>query len=63
MKLTNLVQYIPAKFSLGKNVSYLSDSDGLDWYKSQSLFTKKYIIAVDHLTQKVMSVTKDISTL
>ncbi|MCF1165148.1 tail fiber assembly protein [Yersinia pseudotuberculosis] len=63
MKLTNLVQYIPDEFSLGKNVSYLSDSDGLDWYKSQSLFTKKYIIAVDHLTQKVMSVTSDISTL
>ncbi len=63
MKLTNLVQYIPDEFSLGKNVSYLSDSDGLDWYKSQSLFTKKYIIAVDHLTQKVMSVTNDISTL
>lgn len=47
MQLANLKQYQPEVAKYGKGVLYFIDENGLDWYESQALFTKKYKLAID----------------
>jgi hypothetical protein len=63
MKLINLKRYLPETTPFGTGVQYFIDEQGLDWFDSLKLFTKKYKLAIDPQTGIIRGITEDVSRL
>ncbi|PSH22281.1 hypothetical protein B7R74_07415 [Yersinia pseudotuberculosis] len=57
----NLKEYLPTNKKYGEHTLYLQDDKNRDWYASQHLFTKKFIVEVYSATQIVKAISNDVS--
>ncbi|XTZ36832.1 hypothetical protein ACQYRI_12560 [Salmonella enterica] len=63
MELKNVQRYYPQNMPYGSYVQYFTSEDGLDFYESFKLFTKKYKVCVTFDEGVVCAISRDISTL
>ncbi len=63
MKLTKVTRYYPEEKPYGDEVQYFIDENGLDFYTSFPMFTKKYKLCVHPESKFICSVATDISKL
>ncbi|EOX2030276.1 tail fiber assembly protein [Escherichia coli] len=62
MKLINVTCYTPEEKPYGDDAVYFIDENGLDFYASIGLFTKKYKLCIEPDTGIIRSISEDVSS-
>lgn len=63
MQLKNVTRYFPDEMLYGNGVQYFESDDGIDFYDSLSLFTKKYKLCIEPDSGIIRSISQDVSAL
>lgn len=63
MELKNVTRYYPEDMPYGEGIQYFKSEDGKDFYKSLTLFTRKYKLCIEPESGIIRSIAEDVSTL
>lgn len=63
MELKNVTRYYPEEMPYGEGIQYFQSEDGKDFYKSLTLFTRKYKLCIEPESGIIRSIAEDVSTL